>query len=74
MSQLRALRRGGLDRVIGLGSQQVARSNAARASAALMRQRREREEVDAFLLRRLDSQVRPTARTGTHPGTAHGTA
>ena len=36
-----------------LGSQQVARSNAATAAAQMMLRRREREAVDAYLAQRL---------------------
>ena len=35
-------------------SQDVARLNAARAAGRMLDRRREREEVDAFLARRLD--------------------
>ncbi|MGH3356372.1 MAG: hypothetical protein ACRDOJ_10775 [Nocardioidaceae bacterium] len=42
----------------GFVSQDVARSNAATAAAALMDQRRERENVDAYLEQRLDAPAR----------------
>lgn len=52
----------GLGDVVGLGSQQVARRNAATAAAALIQRRLEREDVDAYLARRLGDR--------THAGTA----
>jgi hypothetical protein len=57
---VRALRATGLGNVAALGSQQVARRNAARASAVLLAQRREREDVLTFLAQRPDDQP-PTA-------------
>jgi hypothetical protein len=42
---------GGLGVLAGLGSQQVARRNAARASASLLHRREEREQVEEFLVR-----------------------
>lgn len=41
---------GGLGVLAGLGSQQVARRNAARASASLLHRREEREQVEEFLV------------------------
>ena len=46
--RVRALQ-GRVDVLTGLGSQQVARRNAALASASLLRRREEREQVEAFL-------------------------
>ncbi len=66
MTQLAwAVRFGGLGVLARLGSQQVARSNAASAAAVLMRRREEREDVDAYLARRLPLHPRAGSRAGT---------
>jgi hypothetical protein len=62
---VRVLRYGGLGGVVSVGSQQVARRNAATASAVLLQRRQEREDVDAFLAQRLDARVRAVTRSGT---------
>jgi hypothetical protein len=62
---VRSLRFAGLGGVAGLGSQQVARSNAATAAATLMARRREREDVDAYLAQRLAVRARAGTRAGT---------
>jgi hypothetical protein len=80
MSQLAwAVRIGGfgmLTRLGGqLGSQQVARRNAAMAAAALLRRREEREAVDAYVAARLDVQLRPATRgPSARPAAGAGTA
>ncbi|MDQ4085119.1 MAG: hypothetical protein M3165_04810 [Actinomycetota bacterium] len=61
----RALRYSGLGALAGVGSQQVARRNAATAAALLLQRREEREAVDAFLAQRLDARVRAAGRSGT---------
>jgi hypothetical protein len=62
---VRVLRYSGLGAVVSVGSQQVARSNAATAAALLLQRREEREAVDAFLSQRLDQRVGAGARSGT---------
>ena len=61
----RVLRYSGLGAVVSVGSQQVARRNAATAAALLLQRREEREAVDAYLAQRLDARVRAGARAGT---------
>ncbi len=60
-----AMRFTGFGGLVRLGSQQVARSNAATAAAVLIARRREREDVDAYLAQRLEARARQAARTGT---------
>jgi hypothetical protein len=60
-----AMRFTGFGGLVRLGSQQVARSNAASAAAVLIARRREREDVDAYLAQRLDARVRQASRSGT---------
>ena len=60
-----AMRFTGFGGLVRLGSQQVARSNAATAAAILIARRREREDVDAYLAQRLDARSRQASRTGT---------
>ncbi len=61
----RVLRLGGIGAFAQLGSQQVARRNAATAAATLMRHREEREAVEAFLAQRLYSRSASVGGTGT---------
>jgi hypothetical protein len=71
MSQLVwAVRTGGVGMLMRLGSQQVARRNAAMAAAALLQRREEREAVDAFLASRLEAPLRPGRRTAVGAGSA----
>jgi hypothetical protein len=60
-----AMRFTGFGGLMSLGSQQVARSNAATAAAVLIARRREREDVDAYLAQRLDTRTRHSSRIGT---------
>jgi hypothetical protein len=60
-----AMRFTGFGGLVRLGSQHVARSNAATAAAVLIARRREREDVDAYLAQRLDARARQASRTGT---------
>jgi hypothetical protein len=60
-----AMRFTGFGGIVRLGSQQVARSNAATAAALLIARRRERENVDAYLAQRLDTRSRRSSRTGS---------
>ena len=59
------MRYSGLGALAGVGSQQVARRNAATAAAALLQRRQEREDVDTFLAQRPDSRLRTASRAGT---------
>ena len=62
---VQVMRYSGLGALAGVGSQQVARRNAATAAAVLLQRRHEREDVDTFLAERSDGRVRRASRAGT---------
>jgi len=62
---VQVMRFSGLGALAGVGSQQVARRNAATAAAALLQRRQEREDVDTFLAQRTQARLRTPSRAGT---------
>jgi hypothetical protein len=61
---VQVVRFSGLGALAGVGSQQVARRNAATAAAVLLQRRQEREDVDTFLAQRTEARLRTPSRAG----------
>jgi hypothetical protein len=62
---VQVMRYSGLGALAGVGSQQVARRNAATAAAVLLQRRQEREDVDTFLAQRSGARLPTASRAGT---------
>jgi hypothetical protein len=62
---VQVMRLRGLGALAGVGSQQVARRNAAMAAAVLLQRRQEREDVALYLAQRSDVRLRTPTRAGT---------